>query len=44
MTNELPPSCPQCDGDGAPLGALGYLNWFRCIQCGWEFSQQDEQE
>ena len=32
------PDCPQCTGMGAYLGTLGYFLWFRCIQCGWDFS------
>lgn len=32
------PSCPQCGGTGAYLGNLGVWQYFRCIQCGWEFS------
>lgn len=35
------PACPACGNDepGAAkyLGALGRLDWFRCISCGWDF-------
>ena len=31
------PHCPMCGRDGAHLGSLGKFEWFRCIQCGWEF-------
>lgn len=37
-------SCPQCDGPGLPLGALGTTVWFRCWNCGWQFSVKDEPE
>jgi hypothetical protein len=33
-----PDQCPQCTGQGAVMGALGNLDWFRCINCGWEWS------
>jgi len=32
------PTCPKCGGPGALLGQLGNLWWFRCRDCGWEFS------
>lgn len=32
--------CPLCDGDGWLLGILGKLRWFRCRQCGVDFSQK----
>lgn len=41
-SNEV--SCPVCDGQGAILGALGRLLWFRCIQCGIEFNVSNSQE
>jgi len=31
-------ACPQCDGQGAYLGALGNSKHFRCISCGWTFN------
>ena len=30
--------CPMCRGEGYSIGSLGNLEWFRCRQCGWEFS------
>lgn len=33
-----PPSCTMCGGPGAYLGALGRLEWFRCVNCGIEFN------
>lgn len=33
-------NCPQCDGPGLPLGALGTTQWFRCQDCGAQFSQE----
>lgn len=33
-------TCPVCDGQGALLGVLGFLRWFRCIQCGMDFSRK----
>jgi anaerobic ribonucleoside-triphosphate reductase len=32
------PNCSVCNGKGIPLGVLGKLSWFRCRNCGWEFS------
>jgi hypothetical protein len=32
-------SCPVCGGQGGYLGQLGKLHYFRCIQCGMEFSK-----
>ena len=32
------PDCPLCNGQGAFMGWLGNLKWFRCIFCGWTFS------
>ncbi len=32
------PACPACGGEGLPLGILGRLAWFRCRDCGTEFS------
>lgn len=33
-----PPQCPQCDGPGFFLGQLGTLEWWRCRNCGIDFS------
>ncbi len=35
------PHCPRCLGLGGFLGQLGRLIWFRCIQCGMDFSQEE---
>lgn len=35
--------CPMCGGLGAFMGALGYLCWFRCLDCGWEFAAEPEE-
>lgn len=32
--------CPSCGGIGAPLGALGFLQWYRCHDCGIDFNRQ----
>lgn len=32
-----PPICPECGGDGYPLGTLGHLYWCRCRDCGSTF-------
>jgi rubredoxin len=31
-------SCPMCNGRGGPLGRLGALMWWRCQDCGIDFS------
>lgn len=30
----------MCNGQGVPLGQLGDLVWFRCRQCGMDFSKK----
>jgi hypothetical protein len=30
--------CPMCAGEGRLMGGLGNLTYYRCIQCGWEFT------
>lgn len=30
--------CPRCDGWGRTLGQMGRLCWFRCVDCGMDFS------
>jgi len=30
--------CPVCDGPGIFLGALGKMQYFRCRDCGMDFS------
>ena len=32
-------SCSMCNGRGIPLGSLGFIKYFRCESCGWEFSR-----
>jgi len=34
-----PAYCPVCDGEGEYIGALGWNGYFRCIQCGADFSR-----
>ena len=34
-------TCPECNGPGVFMGSLGRLDWFRCRNCGMEFSQED---
>lgn len=31
-------TCPLCDGVGVGMGQLGNLFWYRCQNCGTEFS------
>jgi hypothetical protein len=38
MSHRHPPACPLCSCEGALLGALGSCTWFRCRQCGMDFS------
>lgn len=33
--------CPTCHGDGFAIGALGNLVWFRCRNCGTEYSVKE---
>lgn len=35
-------SCPACGGEGTHLGTLGKREHFRCRDCGWTFSDQDQ--
>ena len=39
MSHRHAPACPLCPGEGALLGALGLRTWFRCHQCGMDFSR-----
>ena len=32
-------TCPMCFEEGFLLGVLGWLRWFRCRQCGMDFSK-----
>lgn len=34
--------CPMCDGPGGFMGTLACLDWFRCINCGWEWSVEKQ--
>jgi len=43
MSMPRPPACPMCSGEGALLGPMGSLNWFRCRHCGWDFSRPRRQ-
>jgi ribosomal protein L37E len=36
------PTCPMCDGPGEYLGSLGSKEWFRCRNCGMDFSNTVE--
>lgn len=33
-------SCPLCGGFGFSLGGLGRLVWYRCRDCGCDFSRK----
>ena len=35
-------ACPLCPGLGVLLGALGRLVWWRCRDCGIDFSTKGE--
>lgn len=43
-TDERVNVCPMCNGQGALLGSLGALTWYRCIQCGAEFTGEDNDD
>ena len=32
--------CPICDGEAELMGQLGNLRWYRCMDCGMEFSRE----
>lgn len=34
----LPEPCPMCRGSGLFMGTLGTKDWYRCRNCGMEFS------
>ena len=39
VSNEyIPPVCSMCDGPGILLGTMGTKTWYRCRNCGWEWS------
>jgi len=35
------PTCPMCGGFGCLLGRLGDTDWFRCRQCGMEYTLRE---
>ncbi len=35
-------TCPVCEGWGTRLGRLGNRIHFRCRDCGWNFSHEQE--
>jgi hypothetical protein len=35
---ELLRACPICDGMSIPLGQLGKLVWYICLDCGIQFN------
>ncbi len=39
MSHRHAPACPLCSGEGSLLGTLGLRTWFRCRQCGMDFSR-----
>ena len=34
--------CPMCDAVNEPMGELGSLIWYRCRDCGAEYSVERE--
>lgn len=34
--------CPACNGQEEYLGTLGFLDWYRCINCGMQWSVESE--
>ena len=38
MAHSIQPDCPACLGPGLSLGGFGHLQWFRCRDCGIDFS------
>lgn len=39
-------NCTICNGPGVHMGTLGNLDWYRCRDCGnqWSEDHEDEQE
>jgi hypothetical protein len=35
---DAPYECPLCGGEGEDMGSLGAMEWYRCRQCGADFS------
>jgi tRNA(Ile2) C34 agmatinyltransferase TiaS len=44
MTEQSTPDCPVCFGQGEELGVLGWCRYFRCRDCGIEFSEAVSRE
>ena len=38
---DLPLPCPSCFGLGNPLGVLGDTDWYRCQDCGTDFTASE---
>ena len=40
----IPIYCPECGAEStySSMGNLGRYNWYRCPDCGWEFSRRWE--
>jgi hypothetical protein len=43
MSTRYVPTCPICQGEGCLLGPFGPRTWFRCRQCGMDFSRKRRQ-
>lgn len=37
------PQCPMCGGEGMSMGRMGRKTWYRCRQCGWQFSEEGDE-
>lgn len=35
----ISPACPICEAPGFQLGHMGSLRWYRCRNCGMDFSR-----
>lgn len=38
----MPDYCPICDAPNHPLGRLGHRTHYRCRQCGWMWSIDED--
>lgn len=38
MTYQEMPACPVCDASAVPLGTLGFLDHWRCRDCGAQWA------
>lgn len=36
--------CPMCKGPRMFLGQLGLMRWFRCRNCGMDFSKRTKEK